>query len=151
MARQTSVEAYRYVQDSGVLGQRQFEVYDVLYRFGPLTANEAFNIIAKEKRRPNFDSNTRARFTELREMGAIVEVGERVCSVTGMTVILWDVTDRIPVKPEKKPSRTEIKIRKAVLEERIRCMRIALMTGWIDGEKIAQAIEEQTKQEEQEK
>ena len=42
-------------------------------------------------------SQSRARFTELRELGVIYEKGEKQCSITGRNVIEWDLTDRLPV------------------------------------------------------
>ena len=42
-------------------------------------------------------SQSRARFTELRELGVIYEVRNRKCTITGMNVIEWDLTDRLPV------------------------------------------------------
>jgi len=106
VTRQTSIAAYHEIKDSGLLSRRRWEVYDVLFRKGPLTANEAFVAFAKESGRALlFDSNTRARFTELRDMGVAVELGVRQCSITGMTTILWDVTDRLPVALPKRQSK----------------------------------------------
>jgi hypothetical protein len=33
----------------------------------------------------------------LRDLGVIYEKGERLCSITGMNVIEWDLTDRLPI------------------------------------------------------
>jgi len=46
-------------------------------------------------------SQSRARFTELRELGVIYEKGEKQCSITGRNVIEWDLTDRLPVNLKK--------------------------------------------------
>lgn len=60
-----------------------------------MTANEVFEQL-------NLKTNQSGRFTEMLEMGVIQEVGERVCSITGRNVILWDVTDQLPKKKERK-------------------------------------------------
>jgi hypothetical protein len=99
MTRQTSIEAYNKIKENGLLSRRRWEVYDILFRLGPLTANETFNILKQEKYlNLSFDSNTRARFTELRELGVIMETQTRPCSITGMNVIEWDVTKELPKK-----------------------------------------------------
>ena len=45
-------------------------------------------------------TSSRARFTELRELGVIYEVRNRKCTITGRTSIEWDLTDRLPVNVE---------------------------------------------------
>jgi len=107
MTRDTSLEAYKKIKENGMLGKRKMEIYDVVFRHGPLTANEAFNILKLEKyRNLNFDSNTNSRFTELRDCGCLQEVGKKKCKITGNTVILWDVTKSLPVKMEKPKRQT---------------------------------------------
>ena len=109
MTRQTSIEAYHEVMESGLVGQRQRQVYEILFRYGPLTANQTWNAlrdkIGKDFR---FDSNTRARFTELRNLGLLYEVGTTQDPITRKRVILWDVTDGRPRKPEPKITKDQI-------------------------------------------
>lgn len=50
--------------------------------------------------------NIRARVHELRNMGLLTELGKRKCTVTGMTVLLYDVTDKVPQKTAR-PERIE--------------------------------------------
>ena len=107
--RQTSIESYKYLVDNKIIGKRQAEVYKVLLDHGPLTCNETFNILkTKVSREFSFDSNTHARFTELRDMDLIEELGTRKDSFTGRNVILWGVTNR-PPKKIKKSIEDEIK------------------------------------------
>jgi len=111
MIRETSIEAYNQIKSNGLLSLRRWEVYDILFRKGPLTANEAFREIAMErgKRAQSLLSVSNARFTELRKIGVVKEVCERTCTLSGVKVIEWDVTDRLPVKldkPEKHKCRT---------------------------------------------
>jgi hypothetical protein len=42
------------------------------------------------------------RFAELERVGVIAVVGEKDCSVTGRNVLLWDVTEKLPIKLEKE-------------------------------------------------
>lgn len=101
--RSTSIEAYNYIKENGLLSKRRLEIYEILFTKGPLTAGEIGRAM------PNYraavstaDRNIHARLAELRDMLAIQELGTKICEVTGMEVILWDVTDRIPVKLEKE-------------------------------------------------
>lgn len=100
MTRQTSIDAYQEILSNGLLSDRRFEIYKILYKTGPMTANE----ISEYMRGRNYakGSNAHARLCELRELGVVKEVAEVKCSITGMTVIQWDVTDSLPKKLEKK-------------------------------------------------
>lgn len=101
MTRKTSIEAYNEIKKNGWLSARRWEVYDALFKHGPLTRSE---IDAVSEIRGAYKSHISARLVELREMGVVEELGEKVCSVTKMNVILWDVTDKLPKKflKEKK-------------------------------------------------
>lgn len=90
--RETSVQAFYNAVDSGVIRTRQEQVYAALRAIGPATANEVFEYL-KEQRHLGlrYDSNTRARFTELRDLGVIREAGSRPCRITHQTCITWAV------------------------------------------------------------
>jgi hypothetical protein len=49
-------------------------------------------------------------------MGVVKELGTRQCEVTGMRVIVWDVTRELPKKLEKGLSRSRKEIRKDLME-----------------------------------
>ena len=100
MVRDTSIEAYNKIKENGLLSKRRWQVYDVVYNHGPMTSGEAFKILNNGSATKSL-TQSRARFTELREMGVFVELGERTCSVTGHAAILWDVTSKLPIKFEK--------------------------------------------------
>lgn len=100
MVRETSVEAYRTIKENGLLSRRRWEAYEALFDCGPATATEVFNHMTP-KGKSMVASNVRARLGELRDMGCVKEVGEKVESSTGATVILWDVTRGLPAKYEK--------------------------------------------------
>jgi hypothetical protein len=99
--RQTSLEAYDEIKESGTLSRVRWTVYDYLYSFGPSTGMECFKGIGLE-------TNQSGRFTELRDQGFIREVGTLVCKITGREVIGWDVTSRTePLAPDDGPSRAD--------------------------------------------
>lgn len=101
MTRTTSIEAYHKIRDAGLLSKRRFEIYEILVFNGPLTASEIELLIQGDKS-PSRGSNVHARLCELREMGVVVERGLTVCPVSHMTVIAFDVTDKLPSKVPKK-------------------------------------------------
>lgn len=121
--RATSIESYHYLVENKILGKRQMEVYEILFHYGPLTANEVFNVLkSRVDRKFLFDSNTRARFTELRDMDLIQENGTKICSITGRNVILWCITGRLPRQKPKSDIQEKIhKINKQIMKlEKIR-------------------------------
>lgn len=100
MTRETSLEAYRKIQEDGLLSKRRWEVYESLFKCGPATAMGIFNFMA-QYRGNKVAANVYARLSELRDMGCVREVGDQVDPMTRMRVILWDVTKSLPVKFEK--------------------------------------------------
>lgn len=100
MARKTSALAYERIQEDGLLGRLQLQVYSALYHHGPLTALE----VCRQLGRLSLQVSVSPRMCELKRRGAIEEVGERVCAVTGKTAIVWDVTGTLPTRLGKKAS-----------------------------------------------
>lgn len=98
-ARDTSIKAYEEIKRDGALSPRRMEIYDVLFHYGPLTANEIFKRIIG--RSSINQANVPARLNEMREMGCVKEVGTRACSVTKMEVILWDCTRHYPTRVKR--------------------------------------------------
>ncbi len=102
MVRKTSAEAYRKISESGLLSAARWQVYDVAYQAGPLTANQVAKILEERGNTlATVRKNTHARLTELRDLGVIEEQGTVICPVTGMRVIQWDVTGKLPQEPVK--------------------------------------------------
>jgi hypothetical protein len=101
--RQTSIDCFNQIKQEGLLSKRRLQVYESIYNSAPCTASEVF----KDK---NLKTNQSGRFTELRDLGVIYEKGERVCSITGMNVIEWDLTDRLPIniKSSKKTKKQRL-------------------------------------------
>jgi hypothetical protein len=106
--RNTSIQAYREIVESGSLSTRRLEVYDALFSHGPLKTREIWANFFKEKEISQNSINP--RLSELKEMGIVEEVGEKACSITGKNCILWDVTANLPKKlPKQKTRRIQIK------------------------------------------
>lgn len=105
VARGTSIRTYQEIRDRGLLSEKRLQIYSILFEKGPLTYNEIFKILQGYS--PIASANIGARLNEMREMGCVVECGERICSVTGMNVILWDVTEKLPKDYQKPPTKTE--------------------------------------------
>lgn len=113
MVRQTSMEAYQTIKESGLLSNRRFQVYDVLFNNGPLTGAQVATIMKGTYGIHSQSETIRNRLTELRDMGCIQECGEAVDQYTNMKVILWDVTDKLPMKLQKKKKKETFTICKA--------------------------------------
>lgn len=109
LTRETSAESYQQIEANGLLGKRQFQVYDVLFRKGPLTGNQIWETL-KAENEIDWISNQGAgsRLSELRNMGCVRECGIARDPFTKMNVILWDVTRDLPVKIEKRKSKDQI-------------------------------------------
>ena len=101
--RQTSIECYNKIKEQGLLSNMRFKVYEAILKKAPCTSGEAFATMTTKE---NQISQSRARFTELRELGVIYEKGEKKCSITGRNVIEWDLTESLPVNV-KNPNKTK--------------------------------------------
>ena len=93
--RQTSIDCYYQIKEEGLLSKMRFKVYEAILRKAPCTSAEALSTILSKN---SAITSSRARFTELRELGVIYEVQNRKCTITSRTSIEWDLTDRLPVK-----------------------------------------------------
>lgn len=121
--RKTSAKVYKRIEKEGLLSKMRFLIYSCLYQSGPLTASEVFHTL-------KLKTNQSGRFTELREIGVIREIGTTECSMTGNKVILWDVTDKMPRKTsivEKRKKKAKIKklIKELAIELKVRPKKIS--------------------------
>ena len=92
--RQTSIDCYNQIKNSGLLSKRRFETFEAIIKIAPCTASEVQHSI-------NYNNGGRdcmKRISELRDRGVIYEVKTRECRVTGRNVIEWDLTDKLPIK-----------------------------------------------------
>lgn len=118
--RDTSVAAYHAIESEGLLSEWRLRVYQTVFRHGPMTSGEAFQMMqGKLPSDASPLSQSRARFTELRDRGVLKETDERPCRVSGRMCIEWDVTSALPHDPigrNKPPTRAEF--REAAIELR---------------------------------
>ena len=95
--RQTSINCFNQIKANGLLSKKRFEVYEALCNFAPCTSAEVLSTMLSKN---SAITSSRARFTELRELGVIYEKGTKKCTITGKTAIEWDLTDKLPIKLE---------------------------------------------------
>ena len=96
--RQTSIDCYTQIKQEGLLSKMRFKVYEGILKNAPCTSAEVLSTLLSKN---SAITSSRARFTELRELGVIYEVQNRKCTITGRTSIEWDLTDRLPVNIKK--------------------------------------------------
>jgi len=116
MVRRTSINAYHKIETEGLLSKRKWQVYKALFQYGPATGSELFRYM-HDHRNPTH-SNVVTRLGELRDMGCVMELTTRRCEVSGQNVIVWDVTDRVPIKLEKRET------------SRQKILKLELALGW---------------------
>lgn len=123
--RQTSIDAFTYHQNTGVLSKRRLELYIVLCGMGlrPATSNEVYRAhkLTYGSSKDINQSNVSARLGELRDLGVIFEATTKDCPVTGRSAIGWDVTNKV-ADPSLLKSR---KIKRSAEDERLRSLAIA--------------------------
>lgn len=137
--RDTSIAAYNSIRDNGLLPRRRWQCYDIIYRHGPLTRNQLVTIAGREQpgRPYAYLESLTKRLPEMRVQGVLREVSEDCkCPITGQTVILWDVTSRLPDPLPKRKSRIQI----AIENERLACAQIAFTIDDIIGQIIGNKI-----------
>jgi hypothetical protein len=102
MVRKTSIEVFKQIEAEGLLSKLRFDVYSALFEFGPCTALELYDRCFSKTSR---DHSITPRFSELERLGVIQPLKERSCNVSGRNVMVWDVTDRLPLKLDKPKKR----------------------------------------------
>lgn len=94
------IEAYNEIVARGLLGKKQFIVYDYIRSHGPVTINTMLSNLAKT------GDNTGAytgRVSELQQMG-VIAVNGAVMGPKGHYVSLYEVVPgALPVKVQRKP------------------------------------------------
>lgn len=124
MIRSTSINAYNDIRSNGLLSRLRFQTYDILFHYGPMTANEIY-FKAKELTNNNELRDTfHQRLSELKTLGVVIESGLRHCNITNREVVAWQVTDNLPKKFERKETKDEqiafLKGKISILEERLK-------------------------------
>lgn len=116
MTRVTSAAAYHEIVARKLLPKARLRAYTDVYEHGPVTSRELEDRTG--------DPNGHRRLRDLADLGVVEEAGTRVCRVTGMEVIAWDVTGKLPsgrVQQVTGPPRPK----KAELEEAVEILRQA--------------------------
>lgn len=102
--RETSREAYDQLVESGALKGKQAKALEQIVAHGPATSGEIIQRLG-----PNVNL-WRARFTELAARGLIVETGQRKCTVTGRTALVWEYSGRTkPLAPKHRAGAKELR------------------------------------------
>jgi len=98
--RRTSLEAWREIRDKGLLSPTRMKVLECLVHVGPMTGGELNEYLKTPGRTPGFHK----RLPELRDAGVVREAGQRPCSVTGHSAIVWEASGLLPNgKPLESP------------------------------------------------
>lgn len=112
MVRRTSISTYHQIKNEGLLSRLRLIVYQDVFEHGPCTMMDT-NLRLNKGTYSN--GSFTSRFSELRRLGVIVEVGTTKCKHTGRTAIIWDVTESLPKKLEKKETNKQ-KIKRLEME-----------------------------------
>ena len=86
--RATSIDAFYSELESGSIKTRRHQTWSALAAIGIATANEVARAAGLNH---YFVRNVFARLSEMRDLGLVREVGERVCTMTGKTCIAWAI------------------------------------------------------------
>lgn len=105
--RETSIEAYNQIKAEGLLSERRFQVYQILFKYGPISSGQMVEIAKKHKKLCHTGS-FQGRLSELRDIGVVAEVKKGPCPITGRNVIFWDVTKRLPIKLKRPETKDQI-------------------------------------------
>ena len=99
MTKLTSIEAYRWLKDEGIIGKRQTMVLDIIMKYPELTDKEIAS-----KLKSNDSNYVRPRRRELVLKGIIFNCGIKECSITKRKAMTWMIkktidTNRVLEKP----------------------------------------------------
>lgn len=103
--RETSLEAYTTIVESGALGRQRCDVLRALVHCEPATSGEIAAAL------PGYDNprhTVSRRLPELRDVGVIQEHDPRECKSLGTRQIVWSVTGRLPEPRPKAATRAEM-------------------------------------------
>jgi hypothetical protein len=92
MRKKTSDEIFYRIKSEGLLSKLKWSVYEVIYKHGPITANEVWKFHLSHLQQRSVTPRT----SELEELGVICEIIRRDCQVTGNNCVAWETTDNLP-------------------------------------------------------
>jgi hypothetical protein len=99
--RDTSIESYKQVVNSGYLSSQLIKAFDIIFHYGPVTSREAHERFTRIYDGANNLNLFRSKLSMLQDMGVITTTGKVKCPVTHKTVYRFDVTGNLPVKPKR--------------------------------------------------
>ena len=116
--RRTSIMVYNQILNNGLLSEKRMQVYQIIYDKGQLTGSQVAEIFKSKHPSSQHSESIRNRITELVKQGAVEIVGTAPCPITKNTVSLFETTDNLPVKIEKKMTKNQKvdEINKLVIE-----------------------------------
>lgn len=140
--RETSLEAYIDLVESGTLTQIESEVLHLVQTHGPMTAGQIWGQFYCDNGVPiRQRSSVAARCTDLMHKGVLYELDKVPCPLTGKSAFRYKYTGvRRPIKPDKK----KLDLEEAILNEREECAKVAEQSGTLEGFGIAQLIRNRT-------
>ena len=102
--RDTSIEAYHEIVDSGLVGERQREVFEYLLIHPNKTDREIADELGYKD--PN---KTRPRRKDLYDLKIVIESDEpkRECTISGKNVYQWKINDDLEPKDIRKIKQEE--------------------------------------------
>jgi hypothetical protein len=92
------------IRETGILGRRREQVYTTLFRIGPATAREVYEVLRVDNPAMPQGSVT-PRMKEMLRMGVATETGFKVCNYTGRECVAFDVTVKVPTTAYVAPPR----------------------------------------------
>lgn len=98
--KQTSIDAYYKVMESGLLSKRRKQVYEFIFQNGPVSMHHTWRSIAPHLATGGIST----RFSELERMGLICASGYEMDIISKQRVVLWEITDQdyVPKLEQKK-------------------------------------------------
>ena len=96
--RKTSLSTYNEIKNNGHLSKKRFQVYDLFFEFGNLTGSEVSTLYKSRFPSSKTSETIRNRITELVKMNVVEELGVTACPQSGRTVMLFGLTDNLPIK-----------------------------------------------------
>ena len=112
--RQTSIDCYNQIKANGLLSDLRLLTYHAMLNSAPCTAGELQKYIELNEIKVKHSWKL---LSQLRDLGVIYEKSIKECSVTGRSVIEWDLTDKLPIKKENKPIVTKKQKIQEILDE----------------------------------
>lgn len=105
--RDTSIQAYEEISESGLLQSQKEMVYQFLKELGPSTQREIekhYEHVTGHK-----EALVRCRFAPLEREGLIQPIGKRPCKITGREALIWEADSQSPRYKRPQSKAQEIK------------------------------------------